>query len=145
MGVCARKQLAVVIKKRLLDGKYHLWTGQSLPLATAGPWTSFGSTVLAHSLSIRQGSVETMEGIYGSESWRVVSDDLLRLTIKLLLGWQSTCPVWSPAKRAPGPVLCIWVQREHARWLLPQPDGCMPLWSLGMYPEHRFSWLEILP
>lgn len=39
MGVCAQKQLAVVIKKRLLVVKFHLWPGQSLPVATAGPGT----------------------------------------------------------------------------------------------------------
>ena len=56
-------------------------------------WSELAVAALAHSLSIQQGSVETMEGIYGSEDLRVVSDDLLRLIVTVGLTEHLSCVI----------------------------------------------------
>lgn len=92
VGVCM-KAFSYRIKEEVSSFKLPLWTDKSLPETIVGPHPRVGIIVLAHSYSIRQRRVETMEEIYGWENGRAVSSDLLRLIIKLFLGWQNTCPI----------------------------------------------------
>lgn len=140
MGMCARKHLAVLLRKRLLYLS-HTYELISLLVTMARP----NVRVLEASFLFHQAGLCSE---YGRALWlengRVISNDLLRLIIKLLLGRQNTCP-GDPRLSVPLVTFSRSENRQEKRvgYSNSQMASCLHNpWKC--IREHRFSFLLVL-